>query len=68
MHLSYRFFTLLGGAAAVSFAFAAYQAVSETHVLERELGRQARVLAETQQQHVASLIQSGFLAGFAANR
>jgi trehalose-6-phosphate synthase len=61
MHLSHRFLSLLAGAAAVSVAFATYQAVSETHAQERELGRQARVLAETQQRRVEGVIASGTL-------
>ena len=37
MHLRYRLVSLLGGAAAVSVAFATYQAISETGTLEGEL-------------------------------
>ncbi len=59
MHLSHRLVSLLGGAVAVSVAFSTYQAISETRVQERELRRQALVLAESQQKSVEQIILSG---------
>ena len=61
MHLSYRFVSLLGGAAAVSVLFATYHAVTETRTSERELRQQGQVLAESLQKPVEQIMQSGAL-------
>ncbi|HLK48468.1 MAG TPA: trehalose-6-phosphate synthase [Bryobacteraceae bacterium] len=69
MHLSSRLnFALLGGVAAVSMLFSAYQAVWEMHTLRDEVQRQALVLAESQQRIVEGLLENGShsdLQGFA---
>jgi len=58
MHLSYRLVLLLSGVAAISVVFATYQAIGETRGLERDLQRQAVVIAESQQKSVEQTLQS----------
>ena len=67
MHLSQRLmFSLLGGVAAVSLAFAVYQAQAEMNTLSDEIQRQAIVLAESQQKSVEQILESGSLSDLQA--
>src|ERR1700674_5607230 len=62
MHLSHRLmFSLLGAVAAVSLAFAVYQARAEMNALSDEIQRQAVVLAESRQKSVEQILETGSL-------
>jgi trehalose 6-phosphate synthase len=67
MQLSRRLtLSLLGGVAAVSLGFAAFQARAEMHVLEDEVRRQASVLAESQRQPAELALARGSAADLEA--
>ncbi len=60
MHLSRQLmFSLFGGVAVVSMAFAFYQSAAEMHAMRAEVQRQALVLAESQQRAAEQVLQDG---------
>src|ERR1700737_777427 len=67
MHINHRLmFSLLGGVAAVSLAFAVYQGRAEMNALSDEIQRQAIVLAESQQKPVQKILEPGALSDLQA--